>query len=61
VPAVAVGRPLRELDLDGSVRVVAVRRLGVATLPTNDLVAQEGDVLYLAVSADRLADGGVDA
>jgi trk system potassium uptake protein TrkA len=61
VPADAVGRPLRELDLDGSVRVVAVRRLGVATLPTNDLVAQEGDVLYLAVSADRLADGGADA
>ena len=50
----AAGRRLTELELEGSFRIVAVRRLGVSVLPTSDLVAQEGDVLYVAVATDQL-------
>src|SRR5262249_35921942 len=50
------GRPsLAELPGDGELRVMAVSRLGVAKIPNQDLVVQEGDVLYLAVAGDRLA------
>ncbi len=54
----SLGRPwaghlVLELEEDG-VRVVAVSRLGSAILPTPTLVAQEGDIVYLAVSADSL-------
>ncbi len=36
------------------VRVVALSRLGSAVLPSADLVVQEGDVVYLAVSHDAM-------
>lgn len=53
------GRSLSELEESGRVRVAAVGRLGVAQVPNPDLVAQDGDVVYLAVASDALAD--VDA
>jgi trk system potassium uptake protein TrkA len=48
-----VGHKIRELE-EHEVKVVAVRRLGESVLPGPDLVAQEGDVLYLAVASDRV-------
>ncbi len=51
------GRRLLELEeRHAGVRVVAVSRLGVAQLPTPQLVAQEGDVIYLAVTSAVLDD-----
>lgn len=47
------GRRALELESEG-VRVVAVSRLGSAMLPTPALVAQEGDIVYLAVAADAI-------
>lgn len=47
----------RVLDLEeahAGVRVVALTRLGVAQLPTSNLVAQEGDILHVAVTSDAL-------
>lgn len=37
------------------VRVVALSRLGVAQLPTPQLVAQEGDIVYVAMTGDALS------
>jgi trk system potassium uptake protein TrkA len=48
------GHALRELEVDGQMRVMAVSRLGVAKIPTPDLVVQEGDVVYLVVAGDAL-------
>ncbi len=46
------GHPLSDLEQPGRVRVAAVGRLGVAQVPNPDLVAQDGDVVYLAVASD---------
>jgi trk system potassium uptake protein TrkA len=56
VSASWAGRPLSDLDLEGVARVTALSRLGVAQIPTADLVTQEGDVVYISVAADRLAE-----
>jgi trk system potassium uptake protein len=48
------GHRLLDIDDSGVARVVAVSRLGVAQLPAHSLVAQEGDVVYLAVAGDSL-------
>ncbi|MFZ4721066.1 MAG: TrkA C-terminal domain-containing protein, partial [Ilumatobacteraceae bacterium] len=48
------GHKVLEVESAG-VRVVAVSRLGSAILPNDQLVAQEGDVLYLAVAHDALS------
>jgi trk system potassium uptake protein TrkA len=48
------GRRLADLDIDGLARVTALSRLGVGQIPMPDLVTQEGDVVYVAVAADRL-------
>lgn len=48
------GHRLLDLEETGGVRVVALSRLGVAQLPLPDIVAQEGDVVYLAVAGDAL-------
>jgi trk system potassium uptake protein len=50
------GRRLADLDVDGLARVAALSRLGVAQVPSPDLVTQEGDVVYISVVADRLAE-----
>lgn len=48
-----VGHKVFDLETEG-VRVMAVSRLGTAMLPTNELVVQEGDLLYFAVAHDAL-------
>lgn len=50
------GRRLADLDISGLARVAALSRLGVSQVPTPDLVTQEGDVVYMTVATDRLAD-----
>jgi len=64
LPAKWAGKPLADIEADGIVRIAGVSRLGKGTIPTANLVAQQGDVLWLAVSGDamdevdkRLADG----
>jgi trk system potassium uptake protein len=52
------GQRYSDLEEPGALRIVAVGRLGVAQIPGPDLVAQEGDVAYIAVGADAL--GGLD-
>lgn len=56
VEGVLIGRNAADLDRDGVLRIVAVRRLGVAVLATPRLVLQDGDVVYAAVDHDRRAD-----
>jgi len=51
-----VGRRLSDLDLPGLARVAALSRLGVGQVPAADLVTQEGDVVYMTVSAGQIAD-----
>ena len=54
VAASWAGRRLADLDIEGLARVAALSRLGVGQVPSPDLVTQEGDVVYVAVTADRL-------
>jgi trk system potassium uptake protein TrkA len=54
VPAAWAGRKIGDIEISGVARLAAVSRLGVAQVPKADLVAQEGDVLYVAVLSDRL-------
>jgi trk system potassium uptake protein TrkA len=56
VPAAWAGRKLGELEIPGVARLAAVSRLGVAQVPTPDLVAQEGDLVYATVLSDRLEE-----
>jgi trk system potassium uptake protein TrkA len=56
VAASWAGRRLGDLDVAGLARVVALSRLGVAQVPQSDLVTQEGDVVYMSVGSDRIAD-----
>jgi trk system potassium uptake protein len=50
------GRRLADLDLAGLARVAALCRLGVGQVPAPDLVTQEGDVVYMTVGTDRIAE-----
>jgi trk system potassium uptake protein TrkA len=52
----AAGRKYIEIEQAANVRLIAVGRLGVTRLATPDLVAQEGDLAYLAVASDRIDD-----
>ena len=56
-PVESIGERILSLDL-GDERVVAVRRLGAASIPDPDTVLQEGDVLYLAVPTASLGQTG---
>ncbi len=56
VGAAWVGRKVAELDVDGLARLLGVSRLGVAQIPTPDLVVQDGDVIYAAVAGDRIPE-----
>ncbi len=49
-----IGTSLGDLEADRTLRLAAVRRLGVSLLPTPDLVVQEGDLLYLMVPNDKV-------
>lgn len=54
VPGHWGGRHLSELEVPEMSRLVAVSRLGEASLPDQKHVAQEGDVVWMAVAGDRL-------
>ncbi len=54
VPAVWAGRALRDIDLVGRARVMSLTRLGKAEIPLADVVAQDGDVVHVAVSGDHI-------
>ena len=51
-----VGRRLVKLEVAAGVRVAFIRRHGDGTLPGADTVLQEGDLVYVAAAAERLAD-----
>jgi trk/ktr system potassium uptake protein len=54
VPPTWAGREVTELDIDGDAKVVAVSRLGVSQLVRPHLVIQDGDLVYAAVSGDKI-------
>jgi trk system potassium uptake protein TrkA len=54
VPTGWAGRKVSELEVPEQAKVVALGRLGVAQVPTADLVAQEGDLVYVAVAGDSI-------
>jgi trk system potassium uptake protein TrkA len=54
IPTKWAGRPLGDLEVDNAARIVALSRLGVAQLPREGLVIQEGDVVYAAVGGDAI-------
>ncbi len=54
VPRAWAGHPLIELEADRLARIVAVTRLGVAQVVGPALLAQEGDVVWVAVDGERL-------
>lgn len=56
VAASWAGSPLDVIEVPGVARVVALSRMGVAQVATPDLVAQDGDVVYLAVNAEKLGE-----
>jgi trk system potassium uptake protein TrkA len=56
VPSSWAGRPLIGLEDDGLARVVALTRLGVAQIVSPALLAQEGDVVWVAVNGDRIEE-----
>ena len=55
VPQQWAGHPLGDLEEHIAGKVVAVGRLGKALVPTPATVAQQGDLLYVAVTTDNLA------
>jgi trk system potassium uptake protein len=54
VPSRWAGKRLLDIELAGVARVVAVARLGDAALPDPKQVAQEGDVVWVAVAGDQM-------
>lgn len=56
VPATWAGHRVSELDIDGQAHVVALSRLAVAQLSRPDLVIQDGDVVFVAISGDHITD-----
>jgi trk system potassium uptake protein len=63
LPPAWAGRRVSDVELPGVARVVGLSRLGSGIVLAPDHVAQEGDVVYVAVAADRLAvfDGHLEA
>ena len=51
-----VGRRLASSKLAAGVRIAFIRRNGDGTLPGPETVLQEGDLVYVAAEASRLAD-----
>jgi trk system potassium uptake protein TrkA len=52
VPGSWAGTPVLDIEAAGKWRIVALTRLGVAQVPTPDVVAQDGDVVHAAVLGD---------
>ncbi|MGZ4680959.1 MAG: potassium channel family protein [Acidimicrobiales bacterium] len=50
IPDTWAGHPLDDLESPGVVRVAGLSRLGKGAIPTSGLLAQEGDLVWLAVS-----------
>lgn len=46
------GTRYTDIEQSANVRFIAVARLGVAKLVTRDLIAQEGDLAYMAIRSD---------
>ncbi len=56
IDAVAAGRKYSDLEEAAHGRIVAIGRLGHTELVTPGMVAQEGDLAYVAVRPERVAD-----
>ncbi|CAB4346690.1 unannotated protein [freshwater metagenome] len=56
VPVSWAGRPLVDLEAEGRSRVVALTRLGVAQLVSPALLAQEGDIVWVAIDGDHIGE-----
>ena len=56
VPPGWAGHPLVGLEGEGLSRVAALTRLGVAQIVSPALLAQEGDVVWVAVAGDRIEE-----
>jgi trk system potassium uptake protein TrkA len=56
VAASWAGSPIGDIEIAGVAKVVALSRMGGAQIATPDLVAQDGDVVYLAVAAGKVPD-----
>jgi trk system potassium uptake protein TrkA len=54
VPGHWAGQRLLDLEVEGLSRIVGVSRLGQASIPTDTLIAQDGDVVFAAVAGDRM-------
>ncbi|MCU1353903.1 MAG: TrkA-like [Acidimicrobiales bacterium] len=54
VPSAWAGKPVAGVDMPGVARVVSLTRLGVGAIPDPSLVAQEGDVVHVAVAGDHI-------
>lgn len=59
LPGAWGGHQIDELELPGILRVMAISRYGIASVPKPGAVLQEGDVVHLAAAGDALAQ--VDA
>jgi trk system potassium uptake protein TrkA len=56
VPDTWAGRRLGDLAVPGRISVVAVTRAGVPRLDAQDLIGQEGDLVYLAVTSEAMQE-----
>lgn len=54
IPAVWAGRRVLDLEMPGVSRLVAISRLGEASFVDENQVAQEGDIVWVAVAGDQL-------
>lgn len=54
VPTSWAGHPLDAIESDGTARIVALTRLGVAQVVVPAMLAQEGDVLWAAIDGDHI-------
>lgn len=51
-----IGTPLADIEKAGDVRIAFVTRFGEGTLPSADMVYQDGDVVHAMMAGDRLSD-----
>jgi trk system potassium uptake protein TrkA len=56
IPKELAGQPVSSLTQPGKATVVAVDRMGSATIPTQDTTFQEGDVAHVIVRREALDD-----
>lgn len=56
LPKAWSGKALKDVELAGAARLVALGRLGQASIVTADTIGQDGDVVWVAVAQERLAE-----